>query len=532
MNQEPYINQSRFRIKPWHIVTLVLTVIVGFALYFVSSRSFIEITVKNQVSGTINYSLSPSSNQKESFDSQDTIVRRLVTRGEYEIVAQQENSSAVTSVKTSGFLQTTQVELELSKENQRTFVGDTPKQCISASPTLVSWKCRGRVSTAVKYVPATSSIPGYAAPITSSTEPIIIEGMIEWGSSRWALSKTSSAEGISHILYPLDTNNNFSFVGNIVLGDLSENRDYSITTYEQGWLVYSTDGDDLLYYTNFNSSPERLTPAKPSIEGLELYSVNAFGDALAMVFNENSTPETHGSSFVTNSAVNTEETIEEFDEGEKVERLDQVRKTEVVIFRQGETLRFTLDFTAKQVRYCGANLICTLNLQDLEVYEVSGSELNKIYTYYDVSQIENASDRLLVIDDTGVLSLDPLENTGHYVYSFGEYQFCGITTQSILGVCIEGAGKKSLLSISNSELLFSIDQAVLELENKTEVTAVSVYGNLVYVSPDFGEFERNIRTNRLEYNPERKASANSAISQYIQELQLESNGYIVRQTLN
>lgn len=527
----PEANISQRRIKPWHFIIVFIIILVTFLLYYVSNRSYIEITVK-QSSGDIAYNLSSDSNQSDSFTSSETTVRRLVKKGTYQVSAQQDYSSALTSTHTKGFLQTTQVELSLTKESARSFVGDNPKQCIYYSDVLLSWKCRGRLNTAVTFTPATSDIPGYVSPITSSSEPMIIEGFVSWKGTKWTLSKVASVEGVSHILYPLDSNNNFRFIGNIVLGDLSDEKDYALTKYREGWLVYSVDGSDLFYYQDFNVSPERISSSNTNVKGLRLYDVDVTGSSIALTFNENSTPESFGSSLITNSSVDTPETIEEYDEGSKIDAIYKINKTEFILINGDNTRRYVLDFTAKQVKLCGGEFVCALDFENLYIFEISGNELVKKQTYYNVKQFDTAGDNLYIINDFGVLDTNIQKNTGYYLYHFGDYQFCGITTENILGVCIEGANKKSLLVINNEELTYPIDQVVYELGSKNEVESVSVYNNLIHISPNFGELSRNQQTFRLEYDPEIKSSVNQSIKTYLEELGLNNSGYQIKQTIN
>lgn len=525
MNEQPRINK---RLVVFLIFS-VLLLVGGYVLFYLYNHSFIEITVNGAAKGDVRYILKQGGSSSEFTETRQP-VRKMVSRGNLEVTALQDYGSAVAVTKTGGFLQTTQVTLDLAKEKDRAFVGDNPKPCMHFDRLLISWQCEGIISTVAKHLPANNTTPTYASPITSSREPINTESLVQTKQGIYLLTKAVSVEGKQHVLYPVSSDGDLVFEGNIPTPDLAGDKNYRSIKYRGGWLFYSVDGADFFYYENLSEPPRRIETQKPQNENLKLYDVSVVGNNIVSVYNEHFVPETNGAAWVLTNNVRTEETTEDSDEGEKIDRPSPQNQTEVLVSSE-QSQRYKLNFTAKQVRVCGQTLICALNGDELQVLDVSDESPSPLYTIPNVQQIEVVEGQLMVVNDVGVMEWDIESQKGYYYYTFGDYRFCGLLTKNRPGVCVEEGGKKSLLAIdAQTNIKTPIDQLMLDIGRLDEVRTVTAYNNYIYVSPNYGEVTFNQQTGSYGYSDSSKSDVNAVIDRALKELNLPSS-YQVKQTI-
>ena len=113
---------------------LGLGIIIGLGLgvtYWLYSHAYVEIEIKGSVDNQLGYSLTNSHDKTELTFQGSPREKKLVRRGDYEILTEDNGLSAFGVTKTGGFLSTTKVMLQLSPERSRVFVGDNPGPCMA-----------------------------------------------------------------------------------------------------------------------------------------------------------------------------------------------------------------------------------------------------------------------------------------------------------------------------------------------------------------------------------------------------------------
>src|SRR5690606_38943280 len=108
------------------------------------------------------------------------VVRVLVERGDYEIVATQGTKGSLAIVSAGGFLGTNKSLALLQSEKARSFIGDNPGSCMHlVRNILASTPCRGYVEELGFHVPANATRASFVKKALGPAA--VLESLIEIG---------------------------------------------------------------------------------------------------------------------------------------------------------------------------------------------------------------------------------------------------------------------------------------------------------------------------------------------------------------
>lgn len=477
---------------------IILAVVLILVVVSIANTSFVKIQVENPQPGVdISYTfINNTGKAVSSFKSNTPSQNKRLPKGEYEINIKQGSMSYIAIRKLKGLFSTVKLNARLQQEKNRVFVGNNPDPCVSyASGVLISYSCGGSYLSAEVHVPATENIPTYTVAVSGN----LINGVISNGanttSGALVLVRQTSDEGVgSYSIYRVDSG--FHPIGSNVLSELENNKSYSVTSYKDGFIVYDASLSRAVYYTSLSSRPLEISLERPKQAGL-VASTIAFDPGSNGVL-----------TLYTSSKLNKSEVI-----------LARGKNFEHFTYRKNYT---SIDFCGKQICMLGSNKI-------LDVYNLHGGNTELSFSITGAQLIKNTPNGLLVVNQNGVLNLDTATQTGSLQYSFGDYKYCGIQTDSstkYLLCVINNRGLKSELSIDQTiNNRGSIDQKVDILQSRSEIKAISMYNNLIFISPNFGQLNYQSSTGDYGPSPSIVEEINAKINEDIKNVGIDTSVY-------
>lgn len=491
------------------VIGLLLAVLLA-AFFWFYNHAYAEITVQGADGKAVAYTLrNQKSGKTVEFSSSDSVVRKLLARGSYEVLARANEHSHFSVINVRGFLGKTAVKATLAPEKSRKFIGDNPAPCMHYNgQTLVSFGCGSSYGDIRQHVPATATLPTFVR----KPSGIIygdIEGTVTTTEGSFMLIKAPAEDedqGAPHTLYPLT--DNLELQNGTALLDLDEDKTYSMQAYKQGFLVYDNAYESVYHYPSVKAKPSSVNIDKPQDEQLKPYALSARGEVIVMAFSNNTEGEVADIHDTTSTKI----------------------KNEVVVREEGKTRRFTFKNQYAAVRLCGNSKLCLLHGDRLEVYDISGDKQTFLYSVSDVRTVENSGNGLLVVREKFVIYLNIDSRQGYIHYSLGDYGFCGIQNESggyVLCLINSKNDKVALFVDQRADNMGSIDKKVAELLKVPQVKDLSVYDRFIYVSPETGELVYDQAAGGFVPEPATLAAANQAINQAVVRLGIDRSVYTV-----
>lgn len=510
---------------------IFLGIILTAGFIIASQFSFIEVRVEGSDDKEVSYSLQKGANETKSASSNSGRFKKLVRNGTYRIEASSGDQSFIAAVSAPGFLRTTTASGSLAAEYSRTFIGDSPSQCLYSKDggKLISWQCGEDLRDGSFHAEATPVSPGYKLPLTPATDQMKIQGIVNQAGQEFVFAKFIDEHGIFHGLYPLDSTQNKVDLSRFTLTPgLHEGKLYGVVPYKQGYLVYSHGGEEYLYYKNLTTAPEKVDIKQTSLKDISLYGIESTGESIVILNNKHFNSSFLGySDLSSGSFVMTDALTEEEDEGVVDTINTPVDYSEVVIFNGAEK-RYKLRYAASQAMNCGEQRLCVVGNNTLFIYQVGDTKLTEISRVEGVEQIEGSAEQITLVTKKGIALFDTKKLTGHYKYTFGDYSYCGmegVSNQNTrLLLCVQKGNKPNVLLIERGQNNM-IDKKIGELSAMQEIKSLSVYKNTVFISPNIKKttFDRALESYRND--PNEVAEKNKAIQDKLSTLGIDTSTY-------
>ncbi len=516
-----------------HKILILLTSMCLIAILAASQYSFIQI---NTSSGTNNINFTIQNENTQVAGTFRGNVRKLVKRGVYRVTTSGRDGSYFSVANARGFFQTTHVNSKHQQEEARQYIGDKPSQCLYSEngDNLISWQCGGSISSANFHVGPSNNSPGYSLPLAVDANEISLLGFVIDSGQLKAFVSHKDEHGTEFGLYPVNTSTHTVALNAFKkVEGLDPDKEYGISPYKNGYLVYGTLGDEFLYYQNLSTPPQQLNIQPTKLSGINFYGISTADDSITILNNQHYNPEYLGYSFLNPStSVISNKYFEEEDEGSSPDD-SPLNFSEVVIYSNNNERRYRLDFAASQARLCGRNKLCVLSDETLYLYTINQNELEQTGTIPNVRQMEVYNRGILAVTDSGLLTINPETMTGYYRYSFRDYTFCGIrqinSDKTLL--CIEKNNRSSVLAISSGRS-DGIDTHISRLMDSPEVRAVSIHKNNILVVPDVTRTVFNKSLASYAYDPKEIAEKKAIIESQIRNSGLDTKKYKVVYSIN
>jgi hypothetical protein len=494
--------------SPWiirHIKLVIGAVILLAVGLFLSQYGFLSISATGASPDTT-YTLAREGSNNQVITGGS--ITRLVKKGSYEITANNKGNSGFALAKISGYLTKKSIVVKLEPEKNRSFVGDNPSLCNFYVDILYSYDCNGNFASVVAHTPANGGESTYSQPVSSTIEGDI-EDTLTTPAGVLALVRLSDLEsGASHSAYILGPG--AAPTGNYAIKGLNPNKTYLLKNYQNGFIAYDDDLTQVYYFQSVDSQPGAIAISVNNQLG-SAYSLEADGSQLVLA--------------------RTDTKINELNLDKPANNI----KTQVVIYDQtsGQTKSVNLQGPYyRDVHTCGQKFLCALNSHRLEVFDISGTKPKFKYSISGVQQLNSLGDSLILTKGTGVMLLKPDSATANVLYSFGSYSPCGLNVSGDkLIVCLEQGNFHTALKLDlHNNFADLIDKQTYSLRADKNVKAVSIYGNFIYVSANYGEPVYDKASNSFGPDPQVKKTVDAAIDQKIKDLGIDEKKYQVVKT--
>lgn len=495
---------------PMKYVRLILVVFIilvpVFALYLYYSYGYVELKIANPGTGNLDVEIRKAgAGQSSKLTTQDGTAKKLVRRGNYELVARKDGSNHISVVRSGGFLGTTKAEGGLEKEKSRRFIGDNPGPCAHFGEVLISLGCSDKITQTLVHRPATAKLPTYTEPLKITYEGRM-EGFAQTPKGSFMLARLSTSEeetkARGHYAHPVASNG--SVGAGILLKDADKTKTYGVLPFKSGFILH--DGfENILSYQDVAQPPEKFSVARPQGKKLRAYAISAGANEIAVAYSElNAVADAAGDEHSSNE------------------------KSTIVVRGSKQSKQFTFSKMYGQISLCGTSKLCLLFDGQLDVFDINGTKPRLLYSIGDVTSVVNSGATLLVVRGRDVLGFNVEKASGSIQYSLGLYSLCGMQpTNKGYVLCLLGANKKKVaLYIEPSiEDTGSFDKKISELSNIPEVKTVSAYGNFVYISPNYGGL---ISTSTgFDIDRTKKPAVDKAIQEKIDALGIDRKTYTI-----
>lgn len=492
--------------RRWLLIAgLAVFLIVAFVLY---NLSFITIEVSGStLNKEISYSLLNQNNKSLSIArKKPSSFTKFVPRGDYQILVRQDGQSGFAVTKTKGFLRKTVVSISLKPQIKRRFVGNGPGACMSyVSGVLYSYSCSGS-DTAKAHLPATGVQPSYNSNVSLDIGQV--EGIVNTDTEVVALAHSVDEEGGElgpHTAYVLGAG--FTPTIKKSLNDLDIDAKYSILASGKGFIVYDESFSDIKYYGSISDSPKSLNLGRPSDLTQRPLAISASDSSVLAEYS--------------NKADAQEEST-----GKGVGKA----KSTLLLYKAGRSSEIHFKKQFESIALCGTNKLCLLDiyLHRLFVYEAN-SKPKLLYTIENINSIKAAGKNILLVRDKSIIDFDVDKQSGHEIYSSNNYSFCGLQKDkdSYL-LCAAINGQSMVLRLDpTTQNDDSIDEKIGQIAKLGEIDDLSIYGNYVYIFPDYGELIYSSDAGGYVYNPVVKDEILPRINQAIKDSGIDRSKYTI-----
>ncbi len=498
------------------LIVLFSVTLLLIGVYWAGTHSYIEVRLQSGVGTNTKVQLLNQADSKSTeLTAKGSRVKKLVRRGQYEILVKQGNSSFFAVSKSKGWLGTTSVDAVLVPERDRQFIGDNPGPCGTFNNrVLVTYGCGDTFHNALIHMPATTTQPTYALKSTKSLDGIIegtantSEGTIVVLKRLTSIDRDSAAAHTAYLL-----NEKAELTGGVALKGLDENRTYTVSAYKQGFLMSTDTFGRLFYFTGRDVSPVEIDTKLPN--DMEPYAYSASEDSIVVAHAEE---------------------VKHVDPDDP--KTAEVKSQATVISGQ-QTSSISLNLRYASLIACGQGKLCTLLNKKMEVYDISKDKPKLMFTVLGVDQMNLVKDRLVIVRGKEILTLNIDKRSGSIDYSLGDYDGCGLLAVSPGGsngytVCVINArGKKAALLIDPSKPdQDNIDKKIAEVLKTSEIKNMTIYGNYITFTPEAGKTIYDPTVKEFRYSPEKIRTASAAINQAIDRAGIDRSKYQVRNTLD
>lgn len=441
------------------LVALLFVFLLGF--YF-SERSRITFVYNGENELQIDLYNQLSDTWGKYTISKDKTIQ--VKKSNYEILAANQEGSFLGLVKTNGFLNRSDVEIELVQENDGTFIATNPSNCGYYTTVFVSYDCFSSTETLNSHKKATSENPSYTISNNRNRDIGTISNIVSIKDKKYTLVQNNNTLQIGrNSLYEVVTDENGDYLNFIKnMSSLNSSVIYKVVSYKDGFIAYNDTLSDIYYYSGIDReaqymesgisrSFEAYTNGYVSVnEDTILYSKNNLGDIKSLESSTVLSRKTIDGSF------NTSESIPAITE--PVE--------------------------------CAKSRICGLSKNTLYVYDFNENNLKKLYEINDVSDfVTRKNNTVTVLKNNSLYELNINSKTGHRIYSYSGFEgYSLLKDKDTLILYLRSSGLSSAIKIDFGKTRKTSIYPLLEkLSESSLVSSYSVYDNTIYVLPSLGD---------------------------------------------
>ncbi|MDB6151534.1 MAG: hypothetical protein JWQ44_2982, partial [Chthoniobacter sp.] len=495
--------------------TGLLVVLLSIVIW-ASNHAYLSITATG-TSGDTNYKLVNSGDGTiTEFKSKEKSIKRLVAKGSYEIYVQKDTASFITTAKAGSFLETTSVTGTLVSEQDREFVGYNPSPCsYYNSETLYSFECDGALESVSTHTPATNILPtlveksGLKSTSAINGVAYTAFGPVIFTDPVYVTEEIVSADYTVGLLSP-----DMRTLSPRSLNFLAFGEDYEIKAYLNGFIIYSSDLDEIYYFSSLEAYPKKLEVTVPKDSSQQAIGLNVNGSTIIRYYSNNPGGE-----------------IEAETEGDA-----EPAASEIYLMSESSNVRFTTSDLILGASGCFEKKLCALTSEGfLKVYTIGAKSLDFEFQYREVKQLHQINNVPLAVTTQGILSLAGESGKSFYVYTFGGYTYCGLepAADGTIVCLIDSEQRKTALHlISTRTVSVAYDKQISKLIKSDLINDLSAYKNILFVTPRLnkpGSLESQVEG---LYSAQQIQASNDNLSEALRASGISSQDYKVINTLN
>lgn len=496
------------RTLKFSITGLVVVFVLALFFWFYSHS---RIVISNPDNNSTSYVITNQANGKSfTINGGNNVVSRTVSRGSYVISADDSKRTFVSAVSTKPFLQKSTVLVKLHSQASRTFVGNNPAACMNyINGVLVSYTCDGSYASLVVHHPATPTKPTWTtSPINGFLKDIEGITLTSQGYSMVLRNLDDLGTDFSHYAYPItDASQTLdaatSTAGATGLAGLNSNTNYLVSTYQKGLLLHDKKYSSIIQFSP-GSGQGRAVPIAQAPKNATIPVRFDNTDDTVAVFYTNIPSDTDG----------------------QKSNLKIVGK--LIIFKNGQNTTYSFNQSVYGLQLCGQQKVCIVTDAGMTVYALGKKSLSPLFTIPHVNTILRAPGGILAQTDKNILFINPDDATGYVAYSFGSYQFNAMATDpagGLISVTNGGGNKVALLLNLSQPNTDNIDGKIAALGRSSNISNISIYKNLVFISPNYGEVVWVPSQSQFGYDPAKKATVDAAIAKDVANSGINTSQY-------
>lgn len=452
-----------------NILKLITVLLVLFSLVmWLYGQSRVSIQIPDSSSVKITDELGVE--KAYSSDSEGVYNKRL-PKGKYNVIVRSDQGSFFTHVSTKPFLIKTSVSPSLEGEAYREIIGKSPGPCgYYDENTFITHSCSGTYGDAALHLPA--SIDQSTTTVNNGTdiEGANLGGFFSLDNNLYALTEQSLTLPESQILATLqEVGPELVPKKNITLSALSNQKFHYATKFKDGMLIYSSDYRDFYYLDKPDSTPQVINLDLPPQEKFTGVGLSVHQNTFAVAYGDRGTIDS-----------------ENLDSGEI-----QKGKTRIVVSQDNDSQTYSFNETYGSFALCGENRLCYYTAKSLVVYEYQGKSIKEAFRIGGVEYYTSKNDMVVAATNEGVLYIDPNSRSGKYIVTYGQYTPCGLldaTTNGVILCIIDDKSNRHSVFIEPKRAVEDrIDSQLAELASQPFIDTVSIYKNLIHITPDVGE---------------------------------------------
>lgn len=487
----------------------ILVLSVGFWLY---THSFIQVSA-NATGGGFEYEIKEqTSDEVTTIKSESSTLRKIVKKGNYQVVVKQKDSASVAFVRTKPFLQTTETNPKLNPERNRNFVGNSPSFCMYYAELLYSYDCNSTYNTLKKHMPASLDTPSYtenALEVEDST----LRSIFTINSQPYVFTERGNETdevGITKVISPLRSD--LVLDNGQTVDSLSKTKNYSVIPYKNGFVAYTDNLDRVASIQGAELAHTTITAPKVVEETAHPIGVTSYKNYIGLAYNS--------------AEDSTDAGFENVDEEADIEK----GKSRIVVYTdEKDEKTYTFSKFYASMKLCGPAIVCGLNSGHMDIYKLT-DEPQLLLSMTDVLDYTPYNTSIVVVTESRVYMVDPATMTGSIDYSYGSYSYCGLQTNiSSYSLCILDKDNVSsaLLINPRNKNTDTIDKKIETLRKLPQAKSVTAYQNIITISQYTGEPVYDPAKDGFIDNPKTIQQSTDRINQVIDEIGIDRNTYSI-----
>lgn len=493
-DRKPLITSARV------FAALLLILLTLFGLWL-ASHSILSVSVSGASGADTTIKVTSSDGQTKDFKTKSGKKTMFVSKDTYSVAVIAGTKSGLSTKATKGFLRKSSVSIALHSEAARRYAAYNPSPCMfELAGVFYSVSCSDYGTNIQKQLPATGTTPPTTAALSNITlyDTILATTPLD-ANSVAILTENMTDEGESFGVKAVDQNLQTTKSLHLPVGrDVSTLQISPISSTTS--LVYNLDGQHVWQVSPLSDTVTPLDLTSKNTKGMFLVDVRGYNDSIIATYTN--VPRTDSLESETLAGA----------------------KTAFVTTDTTNKLSFTVDGSFRQASACGAGYICAVDFKGLHIY-TTDKDIYQVGFIPNVKEILSTKNGPRYLDDIGVFTYEPATNSGHYEYTFGEYESCGpqATYDGYLLCLITPKQEKVALAITqDSDATDLIDKQVLSLLEHEEVAGVNAVGNDIFIIPHYGEADMFVKSTA------KLREVNKKITTIIKDTDIDTSKYRIR----